>query len=91
MAETFHARFPVSRSSVYSDSYENSVPVVNIVDDVNIFQKQTTMSKTRSSGINDSDGSKKFVEYSNLNLLRWFIVLRQRSHVRSGVLVYSTH
>ena len=79
------------RSSVYSDSCENSVPVVNIVDDVNIFQKQTTMSKTRSSGINDSDGSKKIVEYSNLNLLRWFIVLRKRSHVRSGVLVYSTH
>ena len=49
------------------------------------------MSKIGSSGINDGDGSKKFVEYSNLNLLRWFIVLRQRSHVRSGVLVYSTH
>ena len=79
------------RLSVYRDSSGNSVPVVIIVDAVNIFQKQTTTSKPRSSGINDSDGSKKFVEYSNLNLLRWFIVLRQRSHVRSGVLVYSTH
>ena len=42
------------------------------------------MSKIGSSGINDGDGSKEFVEYSNLNLLRWFIVLRQRSHVRHG-------
>ena len=41
-----------------------------IVDVVNIFQKQTMMSKIRSSGINDSDGSKTFVEYSNLNLSR---------------------
>ena len=56
------------RSSVYSDSRGNSVPVVIIVDVVNIFQKQTTMSKIGSSGVNDSDGSKKFVEYSNLNL-----------------------
>ena len=72
------------RSSVYSDSCENSVPVVNIVDDVNIFQKQTTMSKIGSSGINDSDGSKTIEECRNLKLLYWFIVLRQRSHIRPG-------
>lgn len=42
------------------------------------------MSKIGSSSINDSDGSKKIEECSNLNSLHWFIVLTQRSHVRSG-------
>ena len=61
---------------------KNSVPIVIIVDEVNIVQKQTIMSKIGSSGIKDSDGSKAFVEYNNRDLLHWFIVLRQRSHVR---------
>ena len=52
------------RSSVYTDSRENSVPMVIIVDVVNIVQKQTTMSKIGSSDIDDSDGSKKIDECS---------------------------